>query len=295
MGIEEVLSNGVFIGKGRTGRVYKIEQNPETVVVKIFSPNYFAKLWNWFFYKSPHPLSTEAGHAHAYWKRRLAHRLGEYIGESNVHVADAIESLQNGFMSPFIDGVNPTKDEMQLIYAKTQKLEQSFDGIGMPTLSFSPKHFGSRRKNFIVQNNQVYIVDYEQSVPVPNLRGNMGYDVIYFDDVYRFIENNKLQILDKLGTKETSDLNEAFELAKQHQAELDLRSRISRKVAEKFTKPLSRQEIDKAVKKLYQENKVTEEEFEAYINGKSGENIKPERSGMGRKNIRFGHLDTAAN
>jgi len=269
MGIEKFFDDGILIGEGRTGKVYKIEGNPESLAIKIFSPKYFARSWNWFFYKSPHPLSTEAGHIHAYYKRRLAHRLGKYI-DGDAHIVDAIKPLQSGFMSPFIEGISPKREEMQSVHTKTQKLEQVFDDIGMPTLSFSSRHFGSRRKNFIVQNDQVHVVDYEQSVPVPDLRGNMGYDVIYFDGVGTFINDNKLQILNKLGTEESHNLNEAFELSKQYQEKLDIRPRGLTRLA----KSLSREEMDKTVERLYNESKISEKEIQDYRSGKTGDNIK---------------------
>ena len=270
MDIEKILGDNEFlIASGRTGKVYKMEGNPESFVRKEFSPNYFAMLWNWFFFKSTHPLSTEIGHTHAYWKRILGNRLSTFV-DKNVQIVDTITPSQNGFVSPFIEGRMPEKNEMQSIYAKTQKLEEVFDDIGMPTLSFSQRHFVSRRKNFILQNGRVFIIDYEQSVPVPDTKGNMGYDIIYFDDVHRFISNNRLQIIDKLGTDETRNLDEAFELSRQYQAKLDIRPRgLTR-----FSKPLSQGGRDRVVEILYKDGKISEKEFQDYKEGKTGKNIK---------------------
>ena len=133
------MSSEVLIGRGRTGKVYKIDGNPESGVRKEFSLTYSVKLWNWFFYRSPHPLSTEAGRNYAYWKRRVAHRLAEY-SDADVHIVDALEPLYNGFVSPFIDGNKPKKKERQATYSSTACLEDFFDDIGMPTWSFAGRN-----------------------------------------------------------------------------------------------------------------------------------------------------------
>lgn len=266
MTLEEVL-----ISKSLTGKEYKIGGNPESFVRKDFSPTFFARLWNWFFYKSPHPLSTETGHAHAYWKRRLGSRLSQFISENST-VVDAVETSKNGFISPFIEGNKPTKDERPWVYTQTKTLEQVFDDIGMPTSSFSSStNSGS---NFIIQNGRVYIVNYEQSITIPDVRGHMGYDLIYFNDVHKFISDNRRQIEDKLGIVEMCHLEEAFELAKQYQEQLEIRPRRLTRFEEKFSKPLSKREMGAVVERLYRENQITEEEVEAYRSGKTGENIK---------------------
>lgn len=260
----------VLIGKGRTGKVYRISDD---LVRKEFSPTYFVRSWHGFFYKPPHPLDTKTGHLNAYWKRKLVHRVAMYI-DPHVHVVDALDTAHNGFTSLFIDGRAPSEDEMQETYAKAQGLEQTFDAIGMPAQSFRRNYLISRRKNFIIRDGQVFIPDYEQSVPLPDVRGNFGYDVVYFDDVHRFISDSRLRITDTLGAEETSNLDEAFEWAKFYQGQLDIRPRIMTKFGGKFSKPLSRREIDKAVEKLYDEGKITAEEVEEYRSGKTGENIR---------------------
>ncbi len=275
MELEEILSGKkTLIARSRNARVYKIEGNRESFVLKEFDPTLFTRAWNWFFYKSPPPLSTSAGHAHAYHKRILGNGLSRVITE-NAEIVDALGLTQNGFISPYIDGHIPSKDEMKAVYARTKTLEQTFEAIGMPTLSFSPRHLISRRKNFIAgKDGKLYIPDYEQSVPVPDSRGNLGYDMIYFDDVGRFIVDNRRKILDKSGSTQMTRLEESFELARKYQSQLDIRSRWSEKLIEKFSKPLSDYEINKAVEELYKEGKVTPEELEAYKTGKSGENIR---------------------
>ena len=48
-----------LIGRGKAAKVYKIAEGPRSLVRKEFSPIYPVRLWNWFFYKSLHPLDTE--------------------------------------------------------------------------------------------------------------------------------------------------------------------------------------------------------------------------------------------
>ena len=272
MVLEEVL-----IGRGRTGRVKRVS---EDLVRKEFSQTYFARSWNWFFFKSLHPLSTELGVMHAYWKRRFAHRLNKVI-DNDVSIVDAVAYAGNGIILPFVDGSIPARGEMGIIYHKARHLEQTFDAIGMPTLSFSPRHVNTRRKNFMKgKDGLIHIVDYEQSVPMPDTRGQMGYDAIYFEDVSRFLRDKRIEIADKLGTEEAKYLDEAFELSKLYQEQLDLRPRIVTKIQEKFSKPLSIYELDRAVEKLHKEGHITPEELEAYKSGKTGEHIRLARSNL---------------
>lgn len=218
------MNTETLIGSGRTGRVYRIDGNPGAEVRKHFSPVYSARLWNWFFYESPHPLSTEAGWEYAYWKRRLAHRLGEYIG-NGVDIVDAITPSYRGFVSPFIDGHQPKRSEMQTIYPLAAKMESFFDDIGMPTWSFSRRNPFSA-SNFIINGDGTHIVDYEQSVPLPDIRGNMGYDEIYFDDVHGFVDENRTAMINRLGTDRMLDLEEALAMTKERHSQLDFKPRF---------------------------------------------------------------------
>lgn len=211
----------VLIGRGKVARVYKIDGRPHDLARKEFSPIYPVILWNWFFYNSPHPLTTEAGYKYAYWKRRLAHRLCK-CSDCNVHIHDTFQRSRNGFTSGYIDGRPPKRNDKRTLYATTRRLEKFFDYIGMPTWSFSRRNPFSN-SNFLIQDNTVYIIDYEQSVPVPDSRGYISYDIIYFDDVHDFISDNRQKILDKLGMEEAKNLDEAFELAKKCHAQLDIR------------------------------------------------------------------------
>lgn len=214
----------VLIGRGKAARVYKIDGTPDILTRKEFSPILHVKLWNWFFYNSPHPLTTETGHKYAYWKRRLAHRLCKYL-DRDIHIPDALQLFGNGFTLTYIDGHLPALSDKRIFSAATRKLEIFFNDIGMPTWSFSRKNPFSH-SNFILKDSAVYIIDYEQSVPVPDSRGHMGYDVIYFNEVHDFIDDNRKRILDKLGQDEMQRLTEAFESARECQTKLDLRPKI---------------------------------------------------------------------
>ncbi|MBI2545048.1 MAG: hypothetical protein HYW22_00395 [Candidatus Aenigmarchaeota archaeon] len=261
----------VLIGKGRTGKVYRLDENPETVVRKEFDPSYTARVWNWFFYSSAHPLSNGTGVTYAYWKRRLANRLGKSITDG-ITIVDALGPSYKGFTSPFIDGHKPTKQDIERIQSQVDRLEQVFDDSGMPTWSFGRRNPLSA-SNFIMRDGEVYIVDYEQSVAIPDVRGNMGYDRVYFDDVYHFIDDKKLNILNRLGGEETQSLYEAFELSRQAYTKLDMTPRKATKFGERFSRTLNNRNIDSLVEELHRESKITDEEFDSYRTGKVGETI----------------------
>ncbi len=261
-----------LISQGRVGKVYRFERPVGSYVKKLFIPGFSARLWNGFFYKSPHPLATPEGIKFAYWKRRLAHRLARFSDE-RVAICDGVDLLENGFTAPFIEGHLPSRQEKRVLYHTTEKLEKFFDTIGMPTWSFGQTNPFSHT-NFILRDSQITIVDYEQSVPIPDARGHMGYDKIYFDDLARFLKDYKHKLLDKLGAEEMARLEEATELAKLHGGRLDIRPRALTRFEEKFSKPLSRKEIEKTVTRLYQEGKLSDAEFQDYRSGQTGENIR---------------------
>jgi hypothetical protein len=98
----------------------------------------------------------------------------------------------------------------------------------MPTWSFSRKNPFSR-SNFIIKDGKIFIIDYEQSVPIPDTKGCINYDVVRFDDLDDFISSNKEKILDRLGGDEVKNLEEALENARESHFNLDLRpKRITR-------------------------------------------------------------------
>ena len=211
----------ILIGRGKTARVYKIDGVTQLLSRKEFSPIHHVKLWNWFLYNSPHPLATETGHKYAYWKRRLAHRLCKFL-DSKIHIPDAMRLAPKGFTLKYIEGRRPKIRERRKLYAATKKLENFFNKIGMPTWSFSRKNPFSH-SNFIFKGDTIYIIDYEQSVPVPDSRRNIGYDAIYFNETDKFITDKRQLILDKLGVEETENLIKAFESTKECYKELDIR------------------------------------------------------------------------
>ena len=224
---QDRIEKDILIGRGKVAKVYKIKGKPHYLVRKEFSPIYPVRLWNWFFYKSLHPLATEVGHKYAYWKRRLAHRLCKYL-DSDVHITDALQLSQKGFTSLFINGKPPARRKKRALHANVKKLEDFFDYIGMPTWSFSRKNPFSR-SNFLIRDGTIYIIDYEQSVPVPDSRGRIDYDTIYFDDAHNFINDNAQKILDKLGADGIRDLKEAFQMSMKCHAQLDLRPKRTAK------------------------------------------------------------------
>lgn len=212
-----------MIGRGKAARVYKIEGKPHALARKEFSPILPVRLWNDFFYSSPHPLATETGIRYAYWKRRLAHRLCA-LSASGVRIPDAVEFSRGGFILRFVEGLFPGIGERRTVYSAAGKLEIFFNRIGMPAWSFSRLNPFSI-SNFILKDREIYVIDYEQSVPVPDARRNINYDTVYFDDVRAFIESSKKRIVDKLGERESRLLTEAFERARECYAKLDIRPR----------------------------------------------------------------------
>jgi len=219
---------GKIIGRGKTARVYKVESGSRSFAKKEFSPIQHVKVWNWFFYHSPHPLNTEAGHKYAYWKRRVAHRLCKYL-ESGVRIPDALDLTPKGFITEFVEGRRPLREEKKAFRSSVGRLERFFAEIGMPTWSFSRKNpfAGS---NFLVWAGKVFVIDYEQSVPVPDLQGRINYDTMKFDQVSDFIRLNRRHITDKLGGEEAKRLDEAFHISKQYHDRLDIRPRNITKV-----------------------------------------------------------------
>ena len=223
-GFEDIFE----IGRGKAARVYRIDGAPPFLTRKEFSPICHVRLWNWFFYNSPHLLTTETGYKYAYWKRRIAHRLCEYL-DCGVHIPDALELSPDGFKLRYVEGRPPSMGDRQALRTAIRKLEDFFDSIGMPTWSFSRRNPFSN-SNFILKDKIVYVIDYEQSVPVPDSRGNIGYDIIYFEDVHKFITDNRKCILDKLGENQTQHLTEAFESAKEYHSKLDVRPKMITKI-----------------------------------------------------------------
>ena len=187
------FEKGKLIGRGKTARVYKIDGGSHHFARKEFSPIHSVRLWNWFFYHSPHPLIADAGHKYSYWKRKVAHRLCECI-DGNVRIPDALHLSHKGFTARFIEGRRLTKKEGRAFRGIIRRLEDFFAEIGMPTWSFSRKNPFSG-SNFIIRDNAIYVIDYEQSVPVPDSKGRISYDTIYFDDVHKFIIGKKKQLI----------------------------------------------------------------------------------------------------
>lgn len=265
---ESTETAGTFIGSGRVAKVYLIDNSSQPLARREFAPASSARTWNWFFYESPHPLTTKTGWQYAYWKRRLAHVLSQYVSD-NMHIVDATAPVDKGFISPFIRGSQPKRSELQAVRPSVEKLERVFNDIGMPTWSFSRRNPFSA-SNFIVSESGHHIIDYEQSVPIPDIRGNMSYDEIYFDDVQAFINENKVDMDDRLGTEGITSLEEAFTMAKESHSQLDLRPRTTSRF-DKISRALNERGLDRAVEKLYREGKMTEEELDSYRNGQIGE------------------------
>ncbi len=221
----------LLIGRGKVARIYKVEESAEALIRKEFSPIYHVKLWNWFFFHSPHPLSTETGYRYAYWKRRLAHRLCK-VFMSDINIPDAICLTDRGFVSEFVKGEVPVKDDWDNLSVMVRRLEFYFDAIGMPTWSFSWKNPFSV-SNFVSSNGRLHIVDYEQSVPILNTQGVIDYDVIRFKPLEEFIRSNRQKIASVLGNQESRLLREALEKTKEYHAKLDIRPK-------KFTRLLNK-------------------------------------------------------
>ncbi|MBL7071676.1 MAG: hypothetical protein ISS26_05865 [Candidatus Omnitrophica bacterium] len=223
-----IYIKGKLIGRGKAARVYKISEDPHHFARKEFSPIDPVVIWNWFFYHSPHPLKTEAGHKYAFWKRKVAHKLCKYLG-SEVYIPDALELCRNGFTTEFIEGRRPGREERRVFRGAVRRLEDFFSGIGMPTWSFSRRNpfAGS---NFLTRGNIIFMIDYEQSVPVPDSKGVINYDTIYFDNVQDFIFNNRTRIIDKLGRDETKHLEEALRFSKKYHSQIDIRPKNVTKV-----------------------------------------------------------------
>jgi len=261
-----------YIGRGRAGKIYKIEDSFPPRARKEFTPSRSAKLWNWFFYNSPHPYSTEIGTLLAYWRRRLAHRVAKYV-DPEILICDASEITEMGFIMPFVKGHQPSKRESHVFFHIIKRLEDRFDEIGLPTWSFSQGN-PFARSNFILDGKHIHIIDYEQSVPIPDARGHMGYDEIYFGDLHHFLNEHKTKILDALGKKESDELLEAFSRCEEFRGKMDVRPRGLARFEEKFSKPLSKKEIEKTVERLHFEGKIDSYELEAFEGGTTGENIK---------------------
>lgn len=260
------------ISRGRTSLVYRIGEAGE-YVFKEFSPNLFARSWHNFFYWSEHHLASEAGIAHAYWKRRLANRLSRGAGD-DVVIVDAVARTQFGIITPFIQGEHPSRRQLAQVHARTKPLEQLFDDIGMPNQSFRMDYLMPRRKNVIMRGGRICVIDYEQSVPLPDSRGAIGYDLIYFDDLHRFVKDKRISIKDKLGTAEMKSLDEAFAMARETQDVLYFELRRAGKYSTKLTRPLSKKAMEAAVERLYVEGKISDQERQDYLTGSTGENIR---------------------
>jgi len=219
---------GKIIGRGKSARVYKVVGDEGSFARKEFSPIQHVRVWNWFFYHSPHPLITEAGRLYSYWKRKVAHRLCASIG-SKVRIPDAIDITQKGFTSEFVEGRRPSSGERRRYRDPVRRLEAFFADIGMPTWSFSRKNpFAC--SNFLVRDDDIFVIDYEQSVPVPDSRGRISYDIIEFGGVDKYISENRQEILLRLGQEETERLSEALELSKAYYSQLDIRPKNITKV-----------------------------------------------------------------
>ena len=125
----------------------------------------------------------------------------------------------------YIEGRPPLRRDKRALYGTVKKLEDFFDYIGMPTWSFSRRN-PLADSNFILKDDRIYVIDYEQSVPVPDSRGNLGYDGIYFDDIHSFIVDQRQRILDRLGGHEMQSLTQALELTKGYYTKLDIRPKL---------------------------------------------------------------------
>ncbi|MBN1871747.1 MAG: hypothetical protein JW800_04150 [Candidatus Omnitrophica bacterium] len=208
------------IGRGKAAKVYKLNHKYE-LIRKEFAPIVPVKIWNWFFFESPHPLTTEAGHIYAFWKRRLAHRMCKCLN-SDVRIPDALDLTKGGFTTEFILEKFTPPGRRRKLYHSVKTLESFFKYVGLPTWSFSRKNPFSR-SNFIFVGDIVHIIDYEQSVPVRNSKGVIDYDRIHFEDLHDYISGNEKLLLNRLGLEDVKHLHEALERAKEYQARLDLR------------------------------------------------------------------------
>ena len=221
-----------LLARGRCGKIYKTESSTGVFVRKEFSPTLAVRLWNWSCYRSPHPASTEWAPRYAFWKRRLASRLSLVVGQ-NPHICDALRFEPKGFITEFIEGRTPVWNERKYIHEVSKKLERFFEEIGMPTWSFSRRN-PFAIANFIIRDERIFVVDYEQSIPAPDSKGMIGYDEIYFEELERFIIGHRQKLLDKLGTAEMQSLDEAFEEARLYRFRLDIRPRWFLKLTEKL-------------------------------------------------------------
>ncbi len=214
----------IFVARGRCGQVYKISEDSNSLAKKELAPTRLVKIWNWSLYNSAHPASTQVGYNYSYWKRKLAHILSRYFSD-NVLISDALAVDVKGFTFKFVEGHHPTKKEKQVTYPVIRKLEDFFDSIGMPTWSFSHRN-PFMASNIILQNGSIYIVDYEQSVPMPDKKRRIVYDIVFFEELNTFIKDNRQRILDKLGTELTSSLGEALEETHKCLVQLEIRPRM---------------------------------------------------------------------
>ncbi len=225
----------VFLKRGRCGKIYKLTEPNETLIRKEFSPALSANILNWFFYRSPHPASVPSGWHYAYWKRRLAARLSRLVGEP-IHICDSLREdpdRANAFLMKFVEGQPPKKSELTAIHQKADKLERFFHEIGMPTWSFSRRNPFSA-DNFILSGGEIHIVDYEQSVPMPDLDRRIRYDEIDFKVLGGFLENNKKTILETLGPADAQEVENAFRLSLDYYSRTDFIPRATTHALEKI-------------------------------------------------------------
>lgn len=200
-----------FLKRGRCGKIYKLAGPDETLIRKELSPSLTAKIGNWLLYRSPHPASTQDGWRYAYWKRRLGSRLAAVLGEP-IHICDVLDKddkRKNAFLTEFIEGTPPKKNDRAFILEKTQKLEEFFNEIGMPTWSFSRRN-PLRSSNLLLKNGNIYIIDYEQSVPAPDFKGKIRYDEIDFGILEKFLKENAGRILEQIGATAAHETDIAF-------------------------------------------------------------------------------------
>jgi len=223
---------GRLIGRGKAARVYKLDGPEHVITRKEFSPILPVVMWNWFFYDSPHPLTTKTGFKYSYWKRRIASRLCRFYDPA-LHIPDALKITETGFIAEYVHKERYCRRAKRIFYPNVRSLEKFFGYLGLPTWSFSRRNPFSA-SNFVFGKDKVYIVDYEQSVPVKDPWGVIDYDRIYFDDLRDYVSGNNSRLRLKLGNEEFENLKEAMDEAERCQDKLDIRPKKTTKLVNKI-------------------------------------------------------------
>lgn len=268
-----------LIGWGRVAKVYKVVYkvyvNPGTYARKEFSAGPLAWFWNHSLFQSPHIVDTKEGQEFHYNKRILGHFLSRFHDTetgNGVCIVSALRPSKNGFVSPYIEGHHPRKEELAPVYRRIRPLRKFFKDIEMPTFSFDNPFSDSNM--LLDSEGRIHIVDYEQAVALPDGNGNITYDLINPENVYAFIRDNRRRVADKFGMKDAVDLELAFEATRYHQRHLDIRPRLATRIGEIISRSLSKREVDALAEALYSDGRLSAKEYQEYLHGERGENIR---------------------